>query len=211
MAVLRRRGRPPHPDVLTPAEWRIAHLVRHGAGNRRIARALGVSLDAVKYHVGNAVGKLGLGDRAELRRWRGAPRDSALTRTQEERVMADVQLGRIGQVSREVQDLDRAVAWFRDVLRLPLLGHYGTLALFDMDGVRLLLSRPETGSTSGTSIIYFAVPDIHGAFATLSGRGIAFRGAPHLIHRHPDGTEEWMAFFDDMEGRPLALMSQVRA
>jgi methylmalonyl-CoA/ethylmalonyl-CoA epimerase len=31
-----------------------------------------------------------------------------------------------------------------------------------------------------------------------------------MIHRHADGTEEWMAFFSDPEGRPLALMSQVK-
>jgi hypothetical protein len=32
----------------------------------------------------------------------------------------------------------------------------------------------------------------------------------HMIHRHDDGTEEWMAFFKDNEGRPLAIMAQVR-
>jgi len=31
------------------------------------------------------------------------------------------------------------------------------------------------------------------------------------VHRHADGTEEWMAFFKDPEGRPLAIMSQVRS
>ena len=31
-----------------------------------------------------------------------------------------------------------------------------------------------------------------------------------MIHRHADGTEEWMAFFSDPDGRPLALMSQVK-
>ena len=123
---------------------------------------------------------------------------------------ATVTIGRIGQVSREVTDLDRAVAWFRDVLRLPLLGHYGTLATFDMDGVRLFISRREGGGSSGNSILYFKVDDIAAAYADLSGRGITFRGAPHLIHRHPDGVEEWMAFFDDVEGGVLALMSQVR-
>ena len=59
-------------------------------------------------------------------------------------------------------------------------------------------------------MIYFAVDDIDDAYAELRSRGIAFRGAPHLIHRYPDGTEEWMAFFDDMDGEILALMSQVR-
>jgi hypothetical protein len=35
-------------------------------------------------------------------------------------------------------------------------------------------------------------------------------GEPHMIHRHADGTQEWMAFFKDPEGRLLALMSQVQ-
>jgi methylmalonyl-CoA/ethylmalonyl-CoA epimerase len=30
-----------------------------------------------------------------------------------------------------------------------------------------------------------------------------------MIHRHPDGTEEWLANFVDPDGRPLALMAQV--
>jgi hypothetical protein len=37
---------------------------------------------------------------------------------------------------------------------------------------------------------------------------VKFSSAPHVIHRHQDGTEEWMAFFDDPEGRTLAWMSQ---
>ena len=32
-----------------------------------------------------------------------------------------------------------------------------------------------------------------------------------MIHRHDDGTEEWMAFFADPFGNTLALMSQVVA
>jgi hypothetical protein len=30
-----------------------------------------------------------------------------------------------------------------------------------------------------------------------------------MIHRHSDGTEEWMAAFKDNEGWPLAILSQV--
>ena len=41
-------------------------------------------------------------------------------------------------------------------------------------------------------------------------RGVTFTDAPHMIHRHGDGTEEWMTFFEDPEGRPLALMAQIR-
>jgi methylmalonyl-CoA/ethylmalonyl-CoA epimerase len=55
------------------------------------------------------------------------------------------------------------------------------------------------------------VPDIHGAKNELESRGVRFSHAPHLFLRHADGTEEWMTFFEDDAGRPLALMTQVRA
>lgn len=209
MSPTRRRGRPPHPDILTRAEWRIVHAVRHGMSNGAIARRRGISLDAVKFHVGNVLGKLGLDRREDLRHWRGRPADRPHRSTEENAMSATPTLGSIGQVSRVVIDLDRAVAWFRDVLGLPLIGHYGNVALFDLGGVRLLLSQPEARSTSGNSILYFQVEDIDAACDALRTRGVAFRSAPHMIHRHPDGTEEWMAFFDDADGEPLALMSKV--
>ncbi len=61
------------------------------------------------------------------------------------------------------------------------------------------------------SILYFRVPDIHTVAAALADRGVAFIDAPHVIHRHQDGTEEWMTFFKDPDGQPLALMSQAKA
>ena len=60
------------------------------------------------------------------------------------------------------------------------------------------------------SVIYFKVADIAQSYEKLRDRGVDFTGAPHMIHRHGDGTEEWMAFFNDPDGRPLAIMSQVR-
>ena len=47
------------------------------------------------------------------------------------------------------------------------------------------------------------------AFETLSGRGVTFVGAPQMIHKHADGTEEWMAFFKDPGGGMLGIMAQV--
>ena len=37
---------------------------------------------------------------------------------------------------------------------------------------------------------------------------VKFTNAPHMVHKHEDGTEEWMAFFEDPDGRALALMAQ---
>ena len=59
MTSQRERGRPPYPDLLTPAEWRVVEAVRHGMSNPQIASRQGVSLDAVKYHVANALPTLG--------------------------------------------------------------------------------------------------------------------------------------------------------
>ena len=181
--------------------------------NRTIARRRGISLDAVKFHVENAIAKLGLANRAALRMWRGAPADSALRRTREEVPVADLQLGNIGQIARGVKDIAKAEAWYRDILGLPHLYTFGKLAFFDCDGTRLFLeehSGIEVPGLNNDSVLYFRVPDINIAHEELLSRGVKFVGAPHMIHKHEDGTEEWMAFFEDCEGGMLSIMSQVR-
>jgi DNA-binding CsgD family transcriptional regulator/catechol 2,3-dioxygenase-like lactoylglutathione lyase family enzyme len=200
------RGRPPHPDQLTPAEWKVVEAVRHGLTNPDIARRQGVSVDAVKFHVANALQKLALSSRQELRLWNGVSRASAFA-SQEVKPSMSVQLGSIGQIARTVSDIEAARAWFRDVLGLPHLFSFGNLAFFECNGVRLFLSEGDGGDAN--SIVYFQVPDIRGAQADLHARGVEFINAPHMIHKHADGVEEWMAFFKDNEGRPLGLMSRV--
>ncbi|HEY7672795.1 MAG TPA: VOC family protein [Gammaproteobacteria bacterium] len=208
MAKKRRRGRPPYDDVLTPTEWRTVHAVQHGMTNREIAERRGISVDAVKFHVANALGKLGLKDRRALRRWFRAPKHGALAQ-QEKTVSAKLELGRIGQISRTVSDIARAEAWYRDVLGLRHLYTFPKLAFFDCGGTRLYLSQEGT-LQAAESVLYFNVDDIEAAHKALSARGVEFTHAPHKIYTHPDGTEEWMGFFKDPEGRPLALMSRVK-
>ena len=203
----RERGRPAHPDVLTPGEWRVVEAVRHGLRNREIALGQGVSVDAVKYHVANALQKLGLSSRSELRRWNGVRRDSRL-HSKEIAMEQDFKLGAIGQISRTVRDVAAARTWYADVLGLAHLYSFGNLAFFDCAGLRLFLSEGE--GQAAESILYFQVEDIRTAHAALASRGVTFTHAPHMIHRHDDGQEEWMAVFDDNEGRPLAIMSRVR-
>ena len=182
----------------------MVHLVRHGMSNREIAQRRGVSVDAVKFHVANALLKLGLNRRAELRTWRGVPADSAL---QGQGGPAVVQLGAIGQISRPVTDIQRAVDFYGGVLGLPHLYTFGDLAFFDCGGTRLFLSvSDEAGQPS---VIYFRVDDIQTAYDELRERGVEFEQAPHLIHKHDNGVEEWMAFFPDPDGHLLAMMAQV--
>lgn len=204
----RRRGRPAHDDILTPAEWRVVDWVRHGLSNRQIAERRGTSVDAVKFHVANALGKLGLPNRLFLRRWRGAPRASPVN-TRRDSMTMETRLGAIGQIARTTSDIKKAEAWYRDVLGLVHLYTFDTLAFFDCGGSRLMLHQAEEPA-GPESLVYFRVDDIHAACDSLETRGVNFTHAPHRVHRHADGTEEWMAFFEDPEGRPLAIMSSPR-
>jgi len=204
-----KRGRPPHDDQLTPAEWRVVEAVRHGMSNRDIAARRRISPDAVKYHVANALQKLGLKNRAALRRWDGVAKASAL-HSKEVAMGEGLQMGPVGQIARRVKDIAAARQWYGEVLGLKHLYSFGDLAFFDCGGTRLFLSQ-DASVEQPESILYFRVPDIRGAQATLSSRGIEFTHSAHMIHRHEDGTEEWMAFFKDNDGRPLGIMSQVAA
>ena len=115
----------------------------------------------------------------------------------------------IGQVSRSVRDIEQAQGWYGDVLGLKHLYTFGKLAFFDLGGTRLFLTQEEK-LPAAESILYLRVADIESAHEALKARGVEFTGAPHMIHKHADGMEEWMAFFNDPEGRPLAIMSQVK-
>ncbi len=204
----RPRGRPPYDDLLTRTEWRIVHAVQHGMTTREIADRRGVSRDAVKYHIANAMAKLGIQSRKALREWFRAPKDSAL-HEQERTMTSSMKLGPIGQISRTVHDIRQAESWYKDVLGLQHLFTSGTLAFFDCGGVRLFLSQAQ-GEPAAESILYLKVDDIQKAHHELKARGVEFINPPHLVHRHADGMEEWMAIFKDPEGRPLAIMEQAR-
>jgi len=205
----RARGRPRHADLLTPSEWRTVHAVQHGMTNVEIARRRGVSVDAVKFHVANALSKLGLPDRKALRAWFHAPRDTALAKTRSKTMVTNPKLGPIGQIARSVSDIAASERWYREVLGLPHLYTFGTLAFFDCGGTRLMLAQEKSGAVK-ESVLYLRVDDISAAHDALKQRGAKFTHAPHMIHRHADGTEEWMAFFEDPDGRPLAIMAQSR-
>jgi DNA-binding CsgD family transcriptional regulator/catechol 2,3-dioxygenase-like lactoylglutathione lyase family enzyme len=195
-----RRGRPPASDILTPAEWRIVHAAQHGMSNAEIARRRGISKDAVRFHIRNALGKLGLERKSDLRRWFAVPANAALARE------GDMEVESIGQVARTVSDIAASEAWHRDILGLTHLFTFGDLAFFDIGGTRLMLKG---GAAEPESILYLKVGNIVEAHEELTGKGVAFEAPPHMIHRHENGIEEWMAFFKDPDGRILALMAQV--
>lgn len=126
-------------------------------------------------------------------------------------------ISRVGQIAVPAQDLDRAIAFYRDVLGLRFLFQAPPgLAFFDCGGVRLMISLPESPDhdhAHASSVIYYLVEDIQAAWAAVTARGAkpATLGTPepHLIAKLPD-HDLWMAFVEDSEGNLLGLMSEVR-
>lgn len=124
--------------------------------------------------------------------------------------MAFEGLKTIGQIHVSVTDVDRAVEFYRDVLKLPFVSRIPgqPMAFFDCDGISLYLGVPETEAYRSRGMIYFSVADVDEAYAALSERGVSFLGAPHVVHRE-ESWELRMAFFADPDGNNLALMAEV--
>lgn len=117
-------------------------------------------------------------------------------------------IGQIGQISVNVKNLSRAVAFYRDKLGVKFQFEAGTMAFFDCAGIRLMLALPEKPEFDHpSSILYFKVKSLNDAFDTLASRGIVFETKPHLVAKM-SSHELWMAFFRDSEHNCLALMSE---
>lgn len=115
---------------------------------------------------------------------------------------------KLGQVAISVADLPRAVAFYRDVLGLPLLFEYPNLAFFDQGGVRLMLSGPGDAGPQPESVLYYKVDDLPATWKTLLEKNAKPEEEPHLIARMP-GHDLYMASVRDADGRLVGLMSEV--
>ena len=116
----------------------------------------------------------------------------------------------LGQIAISVKDVDRATAFYRDVVGLQLLFTAPPgLAFLQCGAVRVMLARPEKeGEPQGSSVLYFSVPDIQAAYRRMKERGAKFEDEPHLIAKMPS-HDLWMVFFRDTEANLMGMMSEV--
>ena len=115
----------------------------------------------------------------------------------------------IGQIHITVRDIDRAVAFYRDTLRLPLLFQVPgqDMAFFDCGGVRLYLGHAESDEFMSRPLLYYRVSGIEDEHARLEAADVVFHDAPHVVHRD-GGMELVLCFFTDSEGNVVALMEE---
>lgn len=119
-------------------------------------------------------------------------------------------LSQIGQIAVNAHDLERAIGFYQDKLGMKhLFTVPPTMAFFDCNGIRLMLSLPDKPEFDHpSSIIYFSVTDIQQAAKTLSDRGVQFEEKPIFV-ADMGSYDLWMASFRDSENNLLALMSNV--
>lgn len=119
---------------------------------------------------------------------------------------------RLAQVGQHADDLDRAAAFYTELLGTAPTGRFDPpgLLFFDLDGVRLLLDH---GLPS--AIVYLAVDDIHAAVERVRASAEVV-SEPSVIFHHDDdrlgpvGSDEWHAFIRDSEGNLVGLVGWVR-
>jgi predicted enzyme related to lactoylglutathione lyase len=117
-------------------------------------------------------------------------------------------LGPVGQIHISVTDIDTSVAFYRDVLGIPLLFQVPgmPMAFFASGDVRLYLGVPERPEFRSRAVLYFTVTDIDVEYERLRDKhGLSFTGEPHVVHRDADG-QLW--FTRDPDDHLIGLMQQ---
>src|SRR5215475_4605407 len=115
----------------------------------------------------------------------------------------------VTQLLIPVDDFERGVSFYRDILGIPLLfSAPPQMAFFQCGAIRLLVGVTRAGQKAQRgSAIYFSVRDIEGVYASLREKGVEFKAPPHVVNRSAR-SETWLAEFVDPDGNQLALLSE---
>ncbi|HDR3647517.1 TPA: VOC family protein, partial [Bacillus pacificus] len=89
---------------------------------------------------------------------------------------------KIGQIGVPVKDLNRALDFYKEKLGLSLLFNTNSMAFFECNGLRLMLTLPEKEEFAlSSSVIYFEVNNIKDTYERLLGKEVTFIDEPHVV------------------------------
>ena len=114
------------------------------------------------------------------------------------------------QVAQHADDLDRAKAFYENLLGVPAAAVFDPpgLLFFQVGGTRLLLDR-----AAPAALLYLGVDDLPATMERLRASGVEIHTEPHVIFSHADdtlgpaGTDEQHAFVRDTEGNLVGLVA----
>jgi len=120
-------------------------------------------------------------------------------------------VGTIGQVAITVSNVEKALAFYREILGLGFLFSAGPNLAFLTDGsLRIMLTTPQgAGAVGANSILYFKVADIEATHAALVAWGAASERPPQQAAQMPDHAL-WIGFLRDPDGNLVGLMEEKR-
>jgi methylmalonyl-CoA/ethylmalonyl-CoA epimerase len=120
----------------------------------------------------------------------------------------NAQITGILQIAISVKDIDRATAFYRDVLDLRLIFNAPNMAFFDCGGIRLYLAVGEGAEQhAASSHVYFRSSDVAVLSSALKQKGVSIHQEPHIIARMPD-HDLWLLWIRDSEGNLLGVMEE---
>jgi catechol 2,3-dioxygenase-like lactoylglutathione lyase family enzyme len=106
-------------------------------------------------------------------------------------------------------DLDRAHAFYGEILGLRRTAADGFASVYDVEGTSLRVTRVDRVATTPYTVLGWRVDDISGALARLASRGVAAKRFDALGQ---DGDGVWtapggarVAWFEDPDGNVLSL------
>ena len=114
------------------------------------------------------------------------------------------------QVFVKVSDVDRSLAFYRDVvgLREWMRVPNQPMAFLYAGDVRIYLDASPTEAGFNSSVVYYRVDDLHADTERLRAAGVPVTSEPHQLFSTPEWTL-WLAFFTDPDGTPFGLMAEV--
>jgi catechol 2,3-dioxygenase-like lactoylglutathione lyase family enzyme len=108
------------------------------------------------------------------------------------------------------RDRERAVAFYRDVLGLPIRSQNRAAVVFDIGGTPMHLSTVADFAAHDHTILGFRVPNVTAVVRDLAARGVVFNIPAGFTHDHlgvvtVPGTAIRVAWFKDPDGNTLSV------
>jgi methylmalonyl-CoA/ethylmalonyl-CoA epimerase len=118
------------------------------------------------------------------------------------------ELNGIIQIGIPVKDIERATAFYRDVLGFRLLMNGPNMAFLDCAGIRIYLDgNPGTVEAGANSLVYFRTKNIEHSHASLKDSTATIHKPPHIIASLPS-VDIWLMWIRDSESNLLGIMEE---
>jgi lactoylglutathione lyase len=115
---------------------------------------------------------------------------------------------KISHIMLGVTDLPRSIAFYRDLLGLPLQAQHESFAFFDAGTCTLALRggvESSSADRTGATEVVFGVDDVRANYEALRAKGVAFINEPRAV-----AGPMFAVNFTDPDGHRLSLFGPER-